>query len=159
MYDVDLIFEGQYGDLAKLGVDDPVFGDSGLGILLAFSRQVAAASFVARANDLHHQVGTLPVIVGDAVGMFRVHEHDVGLSVLSGPETDAYPYKENFAEIPCGHEQLQGVEQERGDPLMTYRENWQELEKTVGKLQPAVGFELEVLALAISALSSVRFLR
>ena len=104
--DVGLAVEGQYGDLVEFRVNDPVFGDTGLGIFLALFLQIAAAVFVARADDLHHQIGTLPVFVGHSVGMFRTHEQDVGLADTCLARVARVPHEENFAKISRRHERM-----------------------------------------------------
>lgn len=53
--------EGQHGDGLSLGVDDPVLGDAGLGVVSHLLDRVSLG--VVWADDLDNQVGAQPVAV------------------------------------------------------------------------------------------------
>ena len=85
---VILPVQTQYGNPFVAGIDDPVFGDAGLGVLLAFLLEVAPAVFGPAADDFHYQIGALPEFVAYPIRMFLEHKNDVRFADRSGPELD-----------------------------------------------------------------------
>jgi hypothetical protein len=67
-------------------VGDPILRDAGEGVITPLFFQVALAAVVA--DDFHHEVGSLPILVAHAAGVFSEHENNVGLPILAWLKAD-----------------------------------------------------------------------
>ena len=97
----------------------------------AVEDQVAMAVAGAIADDLHHQVGAVPVVLGDPALVFGPHEDDIGLAKLPFPEAHTHPGWKGFAEAMSPGERIQQTEEEEEDPLVSDCRHREELDVSV----------------------------
>src|SRR5205823_7469821 len=88
--------QAQDGDSIFSRIDDPVFGNAGAGILSTFSDQISMAIFCAAADDLHDQVGALPELLSNSLGMFLEHEDNIRLAKLVRPQPHSQRCKQGY---------------------------------------------------------------
>src|SRR5205085_10579512 len=95
---VHLPAEREHQNPLLQGIDDPVLRNSRASVLMAFRDQIAFPILRIRADDFHHQVRTVPVLLMAAVRVLDLHEQDVRLAVLPRPEADGTRSEKHLSE-------------------------------------------------------------
>ena len=143
--------ESQHDDGFGFRVDDPVLGNACLGVLLAFRFQFPLPILFIVADDFHHKVGTLRLMVriGNTA---RLEKGNVRIAVLAGPQADGQRCEEYLAGM---HGRGAGFQQEKEvayDPLMKRTRHGEHLDLAVRKFHEPPGPLLQCQILAFRPL-------
>src|SRR5438128_5108650 len=93
-------FQTQHVDCLEPRIDNPVLRDACAGIVGALPDQITLPIFRITTYDLHDEIGSLPVLLGDAALVLAEHEGGVRFANLFRPQLHPNSREQSEPELP-----------------------------------------------------------